>query len=68
VDRHYACLEIEDRGRGFEPDSMLKLRGHLGLAGMLERTNEIGWSLAILSRPGQGTRILATQKSVGDSP
>jgi len=68
VDRHYACLEIEDRGRGFEPDSMLELRGHLGLAGMLERTNEIGWSLAILSRPGQGTRILATQKSVGDSP
>lgn len=67
VSRDCVSLEIEDRGRGFDPDGMMEPRGHLGLAGMLERANEIGWSLAVRSRPGQGTRILATQKSVGDS-
>jgi len=50
-------LEIEDGGRGFDPDLALRQHGHLGLAGMAERAGEIGWSLSIESRLGCGTRI-----------
>lgn len=50
-------LEIEDDGQGFsgaegEP-------GHLGLASMRERAEELGGSLQVDSQPGAGTRVLA---------
>ncbi|PWB74174.1 MAG: histidine kinase, partial [Anaerolineales bacterium] len=61
----HACLEIEDHGRGFEPQTVAGQRGHLGLAGMSERAREIGWSLAVESSPLQGTRILVTQDQAG---
>jgi signal transduction histidine kinase len=67
VARDRSWLEIEDRGRGFDPDAILDQRGHLGLAGMLERAREIGWSLSILARPGQGTCIRVVENAVGDS-
>jgi len=50
-------LEVEDNGLGFDPELALRQRGHLGLSGMAERADEIGWSLSIESRPGCGTRI-----------
>jgi signal transduction histidine kinase len=56
-----SCLEIEDRGRGFDPQAVSNQRGHLGLAGMSERAREIGWSLTVESSPLRGTRILAKQ-------
>ena len=59
------CLEIEDPGRGFDPEVILDQRGHLGLAGMSERAREIGWRLSVFSKQGQGTRILVTQDSSG---
>jgi signal transduction histidine kinase len=65
ADRDRGVLEIEDHGRGFDPGGILEERGHLGLAGMFERADEIGWSLTVLSRPGEGTRVVATQKSTG---
>jgi signal transduction histidine kinase len=65
VTQGHSCLEIEDRGRGFDPDGVLQQSGHLGLAGMRERAHEIGWNLSVLSRPGQGTRILATENQPG---
>jgi signal transduction histidine kinase len=51
------CLEIEDQGIGFDPQSVLNQRGHLGLASMAERAREMGYNLAIDSRPGEGTRL-----------
>ena len=57
LDRDHSCLEIEDHGLGFDPDVTIDRRGHLGLAGMLEQAREIGWSFAVVARPGQGTRI-----------
>lgn len=66
LDRDYSCLEIEDHGLGFDPDTILDQRGHLGLAGMVERAREIGWSFAVVSRPGQGTRISARGNPSGD--
>ncbi len=65
LDEGKSCLEIEDRGLGFDPQANLNLRGHWGLAGMTERAREIGWSLSVESRPGQGTRIRVTQNPPG---
>jgi len=62
----HSCLEIEDQGRGFNTESTLEQRGHLGLAGMFERAHEIGWSLSVLSRPGQGTCIRVVENPPGD--
>ncbi|HEU0295231.1 MAG TPA: sensor histidine kinase [Anaerolineales bacterium] len=60
-----SCLEIEDHGLGFEPQTASGQPGHLGLAGMSERAQEIGWKLCVESQPGQGTRILVTQNQPG---
>jgi signal transduction histidine kinase len=48
-------LRIRDDGRGFEPDAVPD--GHLGLAGMRARAEKIGGSLAVRSRPGEGTTV-----------
>jgi signal transduction histidine kinase len=57
-----SCLAIEDHGRGFDPQTIPEQRGHLGLAGMSERAREIGWSLSVESKPGQGTRVRVSQR------
>jgi signal transduction histidine kinase len=61
----HSSLEVEDRGRGFHPDAALDNRGHLGLTGMRERAREIGWSISVSSRPGQGTRICTRENPPG---
>lgn len=65
VNEGHSCLEIEDHGTGFDPDAVMEQTGHLGLAGMQEHAHEIGWNLSVMSQPGQGTRILATEDSSG---
>jgi signal transduction histidine kinase len=62
-----SCLEIEDHGRGFDPQSTSSPRGHLGLASMSERAREIGWRLSVESQLGQGTRIRVMQNQAGES-
>jgi signal transduction histidine kinase len=61
----HSSLEVEDHGRGFHPDAALDNRGHLGLTGMRERAREIGWSVSVSSRPGQGTRICTRENPPG---
>ncbi|HSJ55901.1 MAG TPA: sensor histidine kinase [Anaerolineae bacterium] len=61
-----SCLEVEDAGSGFDPGSAWGRRGHLGLAGMAERAREVGWTLAVESHPGGGTRVRAAEDA-GDS-
>ncbi len=60
-----ACLEIEDHGLGFDPQAALGQHGHLGLASMGEQAREIGWNLAVDSRPGLGTRIRVEENPSG---
>ena len=67
LDDEHSCLEIEDRGLGFDPQTASGQRGHLGLAGMSERAREIGWSLSVKSSPRQGTRISVTQDQAKES-
>jgi len=66
LSKDHSCLEIEDHGRGFNPEMALGQPGHLGLAGMVERAGEIGWRLSVLSKHGWGTRILVTENPSGD--
>jgi signal transduction histidine kinase len=64
IGKHKSCLEIEDHGRGFDPDAVREQRGHLGLAGMFEQTRAIGWCLSLFSQPGQGTRIVVKEREM----
>jgi signal transduction histidine kinase len=65
LEEESAWMEIRDHGQGFDPDMALDRRGHLGLAGMLERAREIGWQLSVWSRPGGGACIHVAEKPVG---
>ncbi len=52
-------LEIEDNGKGFDPNALTRSdrKGGLGLGSMKERTELTGGTFAIESKIGQGTRI-----------
>ena len=51
-------IEIEDDGRGFEPDNVSHAeRRHFGLMGIEERVEILGGKVKIDSAPGQGTRV-----------
>ena len=52
-------LRIEDKGPGFNPETLMDARHRVGLTGMHERAVALGGRLAIRSSPGEGTRILA---------
>jgi signal transduction histidine kinase len=49
-------LEIADDGAGFDPQSPAP--GHFGVLTMRERAGALGGSLEVLSRPGQGARLV----------
>jgi signal transduction histidine kinase len=57
-------LRLSDNGRGFEPATLGHLQsereGSYGLLGLRERLELVGGSLAIESRPGKGTTLLAS--------
>ncbi len=54
------CIEIlvRDDGAGFDPD--LALAGRHGLTGMRYRIDSLGGTMALMSRPGEGTTIRAS--------
>jgi signal transduction histidine kinase len=52
-------LQVEDRGRGFDPEAALATARSSGLAGMRERVLLLDGQLTIESRPGAGTQITA---------
>ncbi|HEX7049537.1 MAG TPA: sensor histidine kinase [Longimicrobiales bacterium] len=55
---HDVVVTIEDDGRGFAVDSVLRGRGRgLGLFGMRERAAYVGGEVDIESEPGRGTRV-----------
>jgi signal transduction histidine kinase len=51
-----ARLEVRDSGIGFDPSSP---GAGLGLASMRERLRIVGGELAVTSKPGKGTEVLA---------
>lgn len=59
---HSVALAIEDNGKGFEPNSVLKPQAQVrawGLLGMQERVALVGGTCKIESAPGRGTRLVA---------
>jgi signal transduction histidine kinase len=50
-------LELRDNGKGFVVGCANG--GGIGLIGMRERAEQIGATLAVTSKPGRGTKILA---------
>ncbi|HEY8637053.1 MAG TPA: ATP-binding protein, partial [Candidatus Limnocylindrales bacterium] len=50
-------ITVEDNGVGFDPSSVVKF-GHRGLANTRERAGQIGGTVTIDSRPGDGTRVV----------
>jgi PAS domain S-box-containing protein len=50
------CLRIVDDGAGFDP-ALVRGEGGLGLVSMRERLRLVGGTIAIDSRPSEGTRI-----------
>ncbi len=56
--RRNVILEIVDDGRGFDPKKVE--RGGLGLRNMKERVLQAGGKFRVVSKPGEGTRIVIT--------
>jgi PAS domain S-box-containing protein len=56
-DSHAVRLELGDNGKGFVVDCANG--GGIGLIGMRERAEQIGATLAVTSKPGKGTKIIA---------
>ncbi|MDO8568028.1 MAG: PAS domain S-box protein [Dehalococcoidales bacterium] len=59
--RNMVRMTVSDNGKGFEmaPQANdLARKGKLGVAGMYERANLLGGTLAIQSEPGKGTRVV----------
>ena len=51
-------VQIRDNGVGIDPEVLLHGRpGHWGLSGMRERSDKIGATLGIWSRPKEGTEL-----------
>src|SRR3990172_43988 len=56
------CVEVEDRGKGFEPPPLEGPQAterveHIGLRGMRDRVALLGGTFHLVSHPGQGTHI-----------
>jgi len=53
------CVHIEDDGQGFHLSDKFEEAGqHFGLQIMKERAESVGGSLALDSKPGEGTRVV----------
>jgi signal transduction histidine kinase len=56
-----AQVTVQDDGCGFDAGEVYgDSNGRVGLRVMRERAEEIGGSLAVQSRPGEGTRVIVT--------
>jgi PAS domain S-box-containing protein len=58
-------LEIQDDGVGFDL-AAAQAGGGLGLPGMRERIQNLGWRLEITTAPGQGTKVVVEVPSGGE--
>ena len=59
ADSDILCVEIEDHGKGFNPQAALEANESSGVAGMGERARLLGGGLTIESEIGTGTLITA---------
>jgi signal transduction histidine kinase len=62
---HSLTIQVEDRGKGFDPEAATAANDTSGLAGMRERAILLGGKLAIESHPGLGT-LLTAELEIGE--
>ena len=60
-------MEVSDDGKGFETSAAVP-PGRVGLAGMRERAEEIGWDLKLTSSPGAGTHLRVARRTPEGRP
>jgi signal transduction histidine kinase len=53
------CVQVEDRGAGFDAKAAIEKHASSGVAGMRERALLLGGELNIESAPGRGARLTA---------
>jgi signal transduction histidine kinase len=53
------CVQVEDRGAGFDPKAALRKHTSIGLAGMRERALLLGGQLTVESSAGEGAQLTA---------
>jgi len=59
-------IEVRDDGKGFDPGSVPTSRGgRFGLKTMTERAASIGATVAVSSRPAEGTQVVVTLPRAG---
>lgn len=51
----WIVIEVEDRGRGFDPERAEAAEGHFGIRTMRERAQSVGGEFRVVSGPGRGT-------------
>ncbi len=56
-DNEETCLQVIDRGVGFDSDKVLSSPNCLGITGMIERAESVDGKLDICSQPQQGTIV-----------
>jgi signal transduction histidine kinase len=61
-------LQVEDQGRGFEPQEIGIYERGVGLSGINERVTLLGGAMAVESQPGQGTRLSVEIPIARNSP
>lgn len=64
-DQQTLAIQIEDRGKGFDPETVLVASDTSGMAGMRERAMLLGGQLMIESHIGSGTSLTAELR-IGD--
>ncbi len=62
--KKHIILEIEDDGLGFDTDDFKQ--GGIGLRSMRERSEKIGATLKMHSKPGNGTKIVLSLRKDGE--
>lgn len=60
-------MTISDNGRGFAGDVPSIAEGHYGVTGMKERAEQIGGSVTISSRQGEGTQVRIETAAGGET-
>jgi signal transduction histidine kinase len=65
-DGEHVFLQVEDQGKGFDPQFLPTVEDHMGLVGMQERVEAMGGTLTIESHPGQGTCVTVEMTSTAE--
>lgn len=67
VDNEKLYVQVEDSGKGFDPDLVVLQNNTYGLTGMRERVALVGGRWVLESTPGSGTSIVAELPLDGSS-